>query len=203
MGNYGLYGYIKDPANKNRLLIDEAAAANVRKIYELYGADNGYVAIAVYLSQRNIANPTCYKYEQGITTKRPTCSRLWGAKTLKGILINEMYLGHMVQGVRRKVSYMDKKVMKVPREQWDIVPNTHQAIISQDMFDTVQALMAGRRTRAEKQSGRINPLAGERYCMDCRRPMVLQGKEPWRYYVCSTYAFQGRQLCGRHGDGLC
>ena len=199
------YGYQKAEGNKNKLVVDEYAAEIVRKIFEWKMEGLAVSAIADKLNGLGILSPREYKKSTGSSYKggfSGTGRALWSSPTVKRILTNEMYLGHMVQGKTEKVNYKLKKSMEKPKEEWVKVENTHEAVISEDNFQVVQNLL--------KADGRISPVTEESslfmgllFCGDCgeqmiRRTNCYKGTRKV-YYICSTKNRGGG--CSRHSCG--
>lgn len=172
IGGFPIYGYRKDPLDKNRLVVDPEAAGVVRRIFALCLEGLGKGAIAGCLNGEGVPNPTRYKGEQGLTYVNggaPAPSGLWSRATVGKILHNEMYAGVMVQGRRRKLSYKSKTLVDVPREDWFRVEGTHEAIIEPERFRQAQALMEPRAKTDGR--GQVHPLAGLVRCMSCGAAM--------------------------------
>ncbi|WP_324824295.1 recombinase family protein [Sinanaerobacter sp. ZZT-01] len=192
IGNYATYGLKKDPNNKGKLLIDEPAAEVVRYIFQMYTEGKGTTIIAKDLNEKGIPNPTLYKKlcgETFVNASQKDEHYLWNRTTIRRMLKNKMYLGHMVQGVHRKLSYKSKKQIAVPREEWIVVENTHEAIIDQETFDLVEAMMSTKRRSDGK--GEPYSLAGKVRCMDCGSTMTRitpesrKNKKKHKYLRCS------------------
>ncbi len=197
-----LYGYRKDPADKNRLLVDPAAAAVVRQIFQWALEGRGKQAIAHRLNDAAIPSPA--EYRRG-GAGGDSCG-LWSKTAVWRILRNEMYTGVMVQGRRKKVSYKSKTVLDVPPAQWFRVEGTHEPIVDRDLFEAVQHIL-DQRTRTDG-SGEVHPLAGLVRCMDCGSAMSKttsrrQGQASVSYLRCKWYADSGREKrCTRHAIRL-
>lgn len=144
IGGYAIYGYCKDKRNKNRLVVDEYAADIVRSIYRRKLEGMSAQAIAEQLNSENVLAPSEYKrlcglnYHSGF--KAGTHAK-WQAIQVLRILKNEVYTGTMVQGRRQKINYKIKKIRDVEESGWIRVPNMHEAIIPQKLFDTVQEVL--------------------------------------------------------------
>lgn len=167
IGSFALYGYMKDPDQKGRLIIDPEAAAVVREVFTLFSQGYGKTAIARILNDRGIPNPTEYKRLQGLRYKRPhgSNSTLWKYFAISDMLTNEIYIGNMVQGRTEKISYKDSKCRPRPKDQWFIVENTHEPIIDRDLWDKVQQLV---KERAKPFSlGRIGLFSMKARCACC------------------------------------
>lgn len=201
IGGYASYGYIKDPEDRHRIIADPEAAAVVKEIFQrkLNGSSN--MAIVRWLNGSGILSPCCYRYQKGILIdQRYAQPKPWGVQTVKKILQSEVYLGHMVQGRRRSEFYAGIPDRLLPPEEWTVVRNTHEAIISQADFDAVQALCAEKNREYHARLGIYdhlgkseNILKGLVRCGDCGRPMVrykqvYRGKSVAYYYMCPNYA---------------
>ncbi|MGN0984135.1 MAG: recombinase family protein [Gemmiger sp.] len=171
---FALYGYQKDPRDHNHLVIDPAAAAVVRRIFGMAAAGQGAAAIAGALNAEGLPNPTLYKQQRGGPCLRSTDGR-WSAATVHQMLRNRTYAGDLVQGRHKKVSYKSKKTVWLPREQWIVVPGTHEAIIDRATFDAVQRLRAAR--ARSSGNGTVHPLAGRVRCALCGRALTTSGRE--------------------------
>lgn len=208
IGGFPIYGYQKDPKNKNHLIVEPEAAEVVRQIFQWALEGHGKQSIASMLNSRGVVNPTRYKMERGWTGNHPIKHDygLWNKTTVWRILHNEMYTGVMVQGRTKKVSYKSKTLIPVPEEQWFRVEGTHEAIIDPETFQTVQKLMV-LRTR-EDGAGTVHPLAGLVKCMDCGSTMSKtsngkKGPKQVYYLRCKLYADSGaKKLCTRHSIRL-
>jgi len=199
---FAVYGYRKSETDKNRLVIDEYAAENVRRIFAWKIEGLALSAIAEKLNSLGILSPKEYKKSMGLSYNggfSGTGSSGWGSTTIKRILTNEVYLGHMVQGKTEKVNYKVKKHIAKPEGEWVKVENTHEAIISVDDFAVVQHLMKadGRRS---PDSGTPSPFMGLLFCGDCGQQMVrrvIRYKDTAKvYYICSTK--NRGEGCSRH-----
>ncbi len=209
LGSFALYGYVKDSEDHHKLVIDEEAAEVVRKIYryclEGYGAQN----ICYKLQEEEILTPADYKRSKGMKFYTPLQSegyatkyRLWSPTTVKKILTNEMYIGTLVQGRERKVSYKSKKVVAVPKEDWIRVPDNHEPIITKEDFYKAQEMLRLRRncTTVSDKSGRAYPLAGKIFCKDCGSSMTRTGTKGTygNYLRCKLAAKSNRAKCTSH-----
>lgn len=189
---FALYGYRKAEKNKNQLVVDKYAAEIVRTIF-IWKMDGVAIsAIAEKLNELGILSPKEYKKSIGINYKGGFSGSVksgWSSTTVKRILTNEMYLGHMVQGKTEKINYKLKKRIERPEKDWIKVKNTHEPIISEDNFKIVQNLL--------KVDGRVSPTSEEKslftgilFCGDCKEQMIRRinrYKNTQRvYYICST-----------------
>lgn len=203
IGGFPIYGYKKDPLDKNHIVIDPEAAEVVRQIYRWSLEGHGRQNIAYLLNQQGIPNPTRYKAERGWTCNHPIKNDLglWNKVTVGRILTNEMYTGVMIQGRRKKVSYKSKVIIDTPEDQWYRVEGTHEAIIDRETFQAVQRGLK-LRTRTDG-TGETHLLAGLVKCADCGSTMSKCSNGNRAYLRCKLYADSGSQkLCTRHSIRL-
>lgn len=199
IGSFAAYGYKKDPNDKNRLLVDEEAADIVRSIYNWF-VNKGYskAGIAKKLNQMGEPNPEAYKKKKGLKYTNPNSHKndgLWSPSTIARILQNAVYTGDMVQGRYRVISYKVHKQINVPEEEWFVVPNTHEAVISKELFDKAQALHQ-RDTRTAPGQKEVYLLSGFVRCADCKKAMRRKSSRNITYYACRT--FSDKQTCTKH-----
>ena len=156
IASFALYGYRKDPKDHSRLLPDEPAAQVVRQIFALYLQGNGVGRIAQTLNAQGVPPPSAYRAVSA-GQPRPTPAPLWCKATVRRILSTQTYAGDLEQGRVRKLNYKSRRVIRLPREDWIIVPGTHVPLISRADFAAVQARLAAHdgQTAATR-----HPLAG-------------------------------------------
>lgn len=193
VGSFPSYGYLRDPKDKHHLVVDDYAADIVRKIFAMKLDGYGQAKIAEELNELGILTPYEYKRSLGfnfnagfIKSENPK----WEISSINRILTNEMYVGSMVQGTVRKINYKIKKSRKVDPEDWIIVHGTHEAIVSETVFEAVQRLMQVD-TRTPNYKDKVDPLSGFLRCADCGENMVKRKVKrngtTYSYYHCSTY----------------
>jgi DNA invertase Pin-like site-specific DNA recombinase len=202
VSSFAVFGYQRDPEDKNHLIIDEYAAGIVEDIFKMKMEGYSFGGIAKKLTERKIPTPADYKRECGSRYRsgfKVMVTSEWSAVAVKRILTNEVYCGHMIQGKRRKVSYKVKAQEYLDKEQWQRVENTHEAIIAPVLFHEVQRLL--REDTRVGGDNHVYPLAGKVYCADCRanmiRKMVPSGGKKYFYYVCGNNAMN-RTWCSSH-----
>jgi DNA invertase Pin-like site-specific DNA recombinase len=148
IGNFAPYGYKKDSENRHHLLIDEESASIVQTIYMLY-IEKGLSCkkIAQSLTAQGIPTPWQRKVEKGEDLGRKNVKNpgVWAETTIRKILQNRVYVGDMVQGREKKISFKEKKVCPIPKTDWIIVENTHEPIISREIFEKAQILRKQRK----------------------------------------------------------
>ena len=185
IGAFALYGYKKDPDQKGHLIIDDEAAAIVREVFNLFASGMGKTAIARLLNDRGIPNPTEYKRLQCLRYKQPKSrnSTLWRYYSISDMLINEIYIGNMVQGKYGSVSYKTKQNKPRPKSEWYVVEGTHEPIIDRDLWDRVQKLIAQK--SKPFITGNIGLFAKKAICMHCGYTMRTHKNRGIHYLICS------------------
>jgi DNA invertase Pin-like site-specific DNA recombinase len=187
------YGYIKDPANKDKWLVDEEAAAVVRRVFNLTIDGKGSFEICRILHDEKVERPSYYLAKRGYIAYHGALETadpyLWGTQTITFMLSRLEYAGHTVNFRTVKPSYKSKRQVPVPKDEWLIFENTHKAIISQGDWDLVQKL---RLTKKRTDTvGEANPLNGLIFCADCGNRLYNHRKRI-DHYTCSGYV-RGRQ----------
>lgn len=191
IGGFATYGYIKDPEDSDKLIIDEEAAEVVRMIYNWYLEGFGPQAISTKLNDHKIPNPTKHKQKSGLNFQVGSeNSGFWNKTTVRRILKNEVYIGNMVQGRKRKLSYKSKKIVDVAENEWYIVEGTHEAIVEQSVFNSVQRVM----DKGPKSSGlgKQHVFSRKLKCLDCGNNMNKGSNKKksgvrFSYYRCKKY----------------
>lgn len=161
------YGYSKSKNNKNRLTVNKEQAEIVKLIFEKFDNGEKQTAIARYLEENKVLAPSSYD-DRGIFRKNVY---KWSS-TIGKILRNKVYLGHTEYGKAINLSYKSEKVKYMPRNEWKIALNTHEAIIDQELFERVQRkLNIESKTKSQKFNWLLNGLV---YCKECGAQMILK-----------------------------
>ena len=196
------YGYLKDPDNKKRWIVDEEAAKVVEDIFSLCVAGNGPSQIARILKNQQIDTPTIHYQKIGKPIKNclPMNDYDWDQKTVSEILERPEYLGQTVNFKTHRQSYKIKKTVDNPKEQWRIFPNTHEPIVDEDTFNRVQELRKNK--RRPTRTGKTNMFSGIVRCADCREKMYYCTTKNFDkrqdHFVCSTSRTKGKEVCETH-----
>lgn len=195
------FGYVKDLNDKEKWLIDEPAAEVVRKIYALCLAGRGPLQIAKQLEKENILVPSAYYESVGRThvQKVPNDYCKWDQKTVVGILENRQYTGCAVNFKSTTVSYKVHKKIHNAKEDYQIIPNMQEPIISEEQWLRVQELRKHR--RRPTATGRTSLFSGLVYCADCGAKMHFAAAKSLtrnqEHFRCSNYK-SGRGECTVH-----
>ncbi|MEA4898658.1 MAG: recombinase family protein [Christensenellaceae bacterium] len=191
---YPPFGYMKDPDDKKRWIVDEPSAEAVREIFSLYIGGNSRFGIARVLNERGIAPPCVRKAELGLnpnggysTAQFP---HLWDHTAISDILGRYDYLGHTVSMRMTSRSYKDKRVIQKPEDEWIITENTHVPIVDEETWQTAQRIRENGKRRPNRL-GEMGPLNGLIYCSDCGSKLhitrAVSIKATNEYYNCSRY----------------
>lgn len=208
--NNAIYGYKKDPNDKNKWLIDEEAAAVVRRIFRLTIEGKGPYDIARILYDDKVETPAVYFGKRGIgvwkNKEEFTNLYNWSGFIVGQILSKPEYMGHTVNFRSHKASYKDKTSVKNPKEGWLIFENTHEAVVDKETWELAQKL---RKTpRRIDTLGEANPLTGLLFCADCGAKMYNHrtkggGKKPYPsdFFDCSAHTLTKQKrtdACSNH-----
>ena len=202
IGSFTVFGYKKDESDHNRIVVDEYAAKVVRDIFAWKRAGMSQQGIADWLNQRGVPSPAAYKkscgsnYRAKFQTKKVM---LWSAVAVTRILTNACYTGTLIQGKTTTPNYKVKKTVVKQEEEWVRIEDAFEAIIPQEDFETVQALL-GMDTRVAPDRSEVYLFSGIAVCGDCGRQMArkvstVAGKK-YVYYMCSANKREGK--CSSH-----
>ena len=200
IGSYAPYGYLKDPNDRHQLIIDEETAPVVRDIFKWKAEGLSTVTISRRLTEMNIDPPCKYRYKKGILKDEKFANQsFWQTVTIKTIIGNPVYLGHISQGRRKSRFYEGKQEERVAPENWVVVKNTHLPIITQDIFDKAHAIMKDRKHQYNSNLGKYdnlekseNMFKGKVVCGDCDTRLVrdrnVKKDKVCYLFVCPTHA---------------
>lgn len=211
IGTTAPFGYIKDPSDKNQLIIDNNTIETVILIFELAKQGLGIARIRNILNEKMILRPGADAIKKGGNFTRyfeenEENKYTWSNNSVRSILRNPVYAGHLVGYKRPVLSMKSNKRLTALPEDWEIVKNTHEPIISQSDFDLVQKMITSRR-REMGSKGYDNIFSGIIKCADCgyalramsanrrKRPDVIDCVQ----YCCNNYATNGVKACSMHG----
>ena len=192
LGSKAPYGYQKDPEDKHHLIIDEAVADIVCRIFTMAENGWGFFKIAKTLQAEGIPNPQ--SYADGTHDTR------WHITSVQKILQNPVYCGDLVQGRRGNRTMHGKQIQK-PESEWIIVENTHEPLVDREQWDTVQKQIKSR--KRSMKNGEVQMFAGLLYCADCGHALTYSQKKrkDGTYhgaYSCWMYKTHGKEYCASH-----
>jgi len=191
------YGYKRDENDKHRLAVDEYAANVVRTIFRLKIEGMSQIKIAKQLNLDGEPSPAEYKkrnttYVSAFQTKDKAT---WSSVAIGRILSNPVYTGVLVQGKQTTPSYKVKKRIQKSENEWNVIQDTHEAIIDKRDFEIVSRLLK-QDTRSKSDATTVHHLAGFLYCADCGNSMVRSMSGKYTYYVCASSLWKGN--CTSH-----
>ena len=204
LGGYAAYGYLLDPSDKRKIVINPDTAPVVRTIFEMKAEGIGNGTICQRLNNDNVPCPLRYRYLKGLSKSDKHANCLWIISTVAEILRNPLYLGHMTQGKIRKALCEGKEARKTKRDEWIIVPNTHKPIVTQDLYDQANAVIdersatykANRYKYADGEKKRHDLiLYGVAFCADCGKALSRR-KQSSGTSKAPKWAFR----CRKHTD---
>ena len=194
------FGYKKDPNDKDKWIIDDEAAATVRRIFQMYVEGYRISEIGHKLTEEKVETPILYYMNRGIKTNaRSEYPEIWDLMSIKYILSQTAYAGHTVNFQTAVKSYKTKKQVNLPRNQWVIFRNTQEAIIDEKTFETVQQMRKVKRARTKYNEP--NMFSGLLYCADCGNHLTIQRVARNRKmdnFSCATYRKKKKGLCSCH-----
>lgn len=191
VGNFAVFGYMRSPDDKHKLIVDEEAAVVVRNIFNWKQEGWNAQQIANHLNKLHFPSPMEYKRKCGhnyrTSFKTKTVAQ-WSAVAVLRILKNPVYTGVLEQGKTTTPNYKVKTRIVKDESKWARVENAHEAIITPAQFELVQTVLGIDTCRAEGQD-EIYPFSGMIYCADCQSPMIHRtataGGKKYQYYMCS------------------
>ena len=208
------YGYVKSKQVAYRYEVDQETAPYVRMIFEWKAEGVSHNEICKRLNDMGAVTPARRKVDLGIWRAEKYKNTVWFGRTIIDILKNPTYTGCIVYGRIPKLLYEGIKMHRAPEEEWRYVPDAHEPIISQELFDKVQQMFAERAKNFQKKMDETAPLRelvtnyfkGKIYCGDCGKRMRFIKPTDKRYpidqnhavYVCGGYLDSGYSRCSRH-----
>ena len=210
IGNYAPHGYRKDPENKNHLLIDPETAPVIQQIFEWRAEGISYMGINKRLNDAGIPSPSQLKFNNGIETNNNKKKRtvLWNKHKITEILKDIVYIGHIAQKKGSQCLYGGIPYHITSEEEWIVVKNTHEPLISEELFEKVQQINNAVLERAKANAGKYDHLPKEKniygkkfVCAECGAIMKLHRsfstKKDKVYFTfkCPTYAEHGSRGC--------
>ena len=208
------YGYVKSKEVAYRYEIDQETAPYVRMIFEWKAEGVSHNEICKRLNDMGAVTPARRKVDIGIWRAEKYKHTVWHGRTIIDIMKNPTYTGCIVYGRIPKSLYEGIKMHRAPEEEWRYVPDAHEPIVSQELFDKVQKMFADRAEKFKAKMDENAPLRelvtnhfkGKIYCGDCGKRMRFVKPTDKRYpvdqdhavYVCGGYLDSGYSRCSRH-----
>ena len=196
IGSFPCYGYIKDPNDKHKLIIDPESSKIVKLIYQLCLEGLGVTRICRKLTDEKIPIPIVYKKEpRGLAVTENDGYGIWKNATVRNILKSQMYIGNMVQHTHEKISYNQKKCRHLKATDFIIVENTHEPIIDKADFEKVQELLKQKSHTTKERNFDRYLLSGMMFCGKCGHTLGVSERKtkssPSQYTHCNHYLRKG------------
>lgn len=209
IGSKAPFGYKIDPNDRHHLIVDEPAAQVVKRIFRLASEGVGYNKMAKIFREEKVLTPIAYfnlnnpDYFKSDYFKSDYWRKEfdWHVTSIRAILNNEVYLGKLVYGKQRNKSMKSKEKVRNPKEDWIVVENCHEPIITQELWDTVHKILNAKHRPAK--AGEVQMFAGLLYCSDCGHCLTYSQKQrkDGSYhgaYSCWMYKTHGKEYCASH-----
>ena len=204
IGSKAPFGYKIDPNDRHHLIVDEPAAQVVKRIFRLASEGVGYNKMAKIFREEKVLTPIAYFNLNNPDYFKSDYWRKefdWHVTSIRAILNNEVYLGKLVYGKQRNKSMKSKEKVRNPKEDWIVVENCHEPIITQELWDTVHKILNAKHRPAK--AGEVQMFAGLLYCSDCGLCLTYSQKQrkDGSYhgaYSCWMYKTHGKEYCASH-----
>ena len=204
IGSKAPFGYKIDPNDRHHLIVDEPAAQVVKRIFRLASEGVGYNKMAKIFREEKVLTPIAYFNLNNPDYFKSDYWRKefdWHVTSIRAILNNEVYLGKLVYGKQRNKSMKSKEKVRNPKEDWIVVENCHEPIITQELWDTVHKILNAKHHPAK--AGEVQMFAGLLYCSDCGHCLTYSQKQrkDGSYhgaYSCWMYKTHGKEYCASH-----
>ena len=192
------YGYLRNPDDKTRWLVDEEAAAVVRRIFSLCMQGKGISAIADILWEDKVLTPSAYKASKGLEAAIVSGNPYnWESTTVALILENVAYIGVTENFKSTRLGFKSKKRIPTAKEMRTHIENAHTPIIDRELWDKVQLIRANK--RRPTKNGATSIFTGLLECADCGTKLSLRASKSYLYFRCSKYKGNSRSgVCTQH-----
>ena len=205
IASFAAYGYLKGDDEKHTPIIDEPAAQVVRRIFELRATGITPTQIAKKLNADGVPIPSDYRAQRlGKPNPYKNTFHYWSHVAVRNILGNPIYIGHLAQQKFTTVSFKNHKSVRRGKDEWIIAENTHEPIISQELWDKCQEVDRCASHGKIMKKGIVLPLNSMMFCPDCGAKMKLNGHAKKKdgsvnyFYACGTYSRCGSTACTTH-----
>ena len=196
------YGYTIGKDEKRTLQINEEVAPIVRRIFEMRASGMTPRKIADILNAEKVLTPNDYRLSKTGVTSMPASWHLWNTSVLRTLLNNPAYIGHLAQHRTTTISYKNHKWQRRPKEDWIVIENAHEPIISKELWDRVKEVEASVSHGKHTKRGYMHPLSGLMFCADCGQKMRLGWNMPkdipYFNFNCGTRSRCGSSACFSH-----
>ena len=212
MATFAPYGYRKSPVNHNRILVDEEAAQVVKLIFEKYAETGVKAEVARYLNAHGILTPQEYARQKGIARhwKYEKEKKFWNGAIVGRILGNPVYIGNTVFHKKEVIEAGSRRTRCLPREEWKVCENTHEAIISRELYDRVNSRQRPERAspgydsavycegEKRRRGAKDSPVKSLIRCGGCRHHMIRRNRRNASYYCRHYYEVKSEGCCSHN-----
>lgn len=196
IGSEPSFGYMRDKEDKGHLVPNPETAFIVKKIFEMASSGISVSDIASFLNDNKYPTPSLYKKKEN---SRQRINPIWTVSSVKKILRNEMYTGNMIQNVQTKLSYKSQKKIALQRDSWIIVENTHEPLVSKEVFNKVKNNVKRTKITYNKREKRL--FENLLFCKECGNSLTITYRKNHDYWTinCNKYSRDPRRhLCYPH-----
>lgn len=194
IGTSATYGYLKDPKDKHKLIIDKVVSKYVIEIFNSIIEGKLASKIADELNKNNILTPAAYKRKNELESNNMETDKRWNAKMINKMLKDRIYVGDLIQGKKKVENYRSHKLITTKKDEWIIVENNHEPIISKEEFDEVQEILnKNKSARSNKEKDLFYNFLK---CADCGSSFTVRKVKNYEYYHCTSYVRNG--ACTSH-----
>jgi len=207
LGSFAPYGFDKDPSDKYKLIVDHYAAGVVKRIFDMRLQKISLRAIARKLNADGIISSSGYNAQKRGTENKQARISQWSPETVKMVIENPAYCGDVANGKKTSANYKNRKVVRKPFEEWVIVKDVHEPIVSREVWEKCQAMREGNRIRSTS-ANYTAPFSGILRCLDCGYHMSRTnsqyklhstGEKKFVYgFNCGTRLKKGLTACVSH-----
>lgn len=196
------YGYTLGKDEKRTLQVNEEVAPIVRRIFEMRAQGLTPRKIADILNAEKVLTPNDYRLSKTGVTSATSSWHLWNTSVLRTLLDNPAYIGNLAQHRTTTISYKNHKWQRRPKEDWIVIENAHEPIISKELWDRVKEVEASVSNGKPTKRGFTHPLSGLLFCADCGQKMRLGWNMPkdipYFNFNCGTRSRCGSSACFSH-----
>ena len=199
IGGLAPYGYFKSENDCHKLVVDPYAAGIIRTMYEMAASGQCHGAILAWLNDNDIMPPMRYLHSKGLTSEKAVGAktRWWSLRGVRDVLRNRMYCGDMIQGKKRMEGGVQ---VTLPPSEWTITENTHEPVVSRELFAEVQKFWDKPKINKEpyyKGENTEDILRAKVFCGDCGSQMFRKRTGDKTYsYLCTTRVQYTTRACG-------
>ena len=197
------YGYLKADDEKHTPVIDPETAPVVQRIFEMRAKGIGYQSIATALNEEHILPPSSYYYKRMGKANIRSISKLWSRDTVYAIIRNPIYVGTLAQQRHSTISYKNHKLVNKSEDDWIVIENNHEPIISRELWDKVHEYNNSVSRGKIDRTGYVSPFSGLLYCSGCgykmkKGEMKYKDHAPIITFSCGYHARFGKEHCTPH-----